>query len=281
MAFPSARSVLWLVGLAALSAGGCHRPSSGAGDMAPAKGPPLRIAAASDLQHVLPRLAQRFQEQTQTNTTLTLDASGRLAEQIKAGAPFDVFMAANERFVRDLADAALIDPGSVETYARGTLVICVHRSVTVTIHTLADLAKPEITKIAIANPEYAPYGVAARQALERAGLWARLEPKIVRAPSVRQALIYARNGDADAALVSRAQAGDAEVLTVDIDASLYDPLIQAMGIVAATGQRDRANEFVRFVMSPAGQQILQEGGFEKPVSPGPATTTPARSAAAP
>ncbi len=273
-------AILWLTGLTALSAGGCQRPSPAAGGDSPANRRPLRIAAAADLQHVLPRLARRFEERTQMTTTLTFDASGRLAEQIRAGAPFDVFMAANVKFVRDLADAGLVDPGSVQPYAKGILVLCVHRSVAVPVRNLADLARPEISRIAIANPDYAPYGMAARQALERAGLWAGLERKIVRAPSVRQALVYARNGDAEAALVSRAQAGDAEVLTVDIDPALYDPLIQALGIVAATGQRDRAEAFLRLVGGPEGQQILQERGFEQATLL-KAATTPAKSAAGP
>ena len=271
-------ATLWLACLAVLTTGGCQQPSSGTGGNSTSSVQPLRIAAAADLQHALPRLTQRFQERSGTTTTLTLDASGRLAEQIKAGAPYDVFMSANIKFVQELADAGLIEKGTVENYTRGKLVICVHRPVTVTVHELVDLGQPEIKKIAIANPEYAPYGVAAKQALERAGLWAKLEQKIVRALSVRQAFIYAQSGDAEAALVSRAQAAGANVFTVDIDPALYDPLIQAMGIVSRTGQRDVADAFVRLVMGPEGQQILREEGFENPASP-QTTTAPARSEA--
>lgn len=267
----------WFVGLTILGTGGCHQPSSGTGKGTPPNPRPLRIAAASDLQQALPRLAQRFEERTRKTTTLTLDASGRLAEQIKAGAPFDVFMAANVKFVRELADTKLIDPDTIKNYARGTLVICVHRPVTVQVHELADLDQPQIKRIAIANPEYAPYGMAAKQALERAGLWKTLETKIVRAPSVRQAFIYVQNGDAEVALVSRSQAAGADVFTVDITPTLYDPLIQAMGVVSATDQHDVADAFSRFVMGPEGQQILQEEGFERPALPADETapTTPA------
>ena len=128
---------------------------------------PLRIAAASDLQHALPRLAERFKQRTGTMSTLTLDASGRLAEQIKAGAPFDVFLAANVKFVSELAAAGLVLPESVQPYARGALVLCVHRAASRQVLGLDDLSRPAIKKIAIANPDYAPYGFAARQALQR------------------------------------------------------------------------------------------------------------------
>jgi molybdate transport system substrate-binding protein len=262
-----------LLGLMALDAG-CARPQGGQGEVprvpkaqSGVSGDlgPLRVAAASDLQKVLPRLAERFRERTGTTTTLTLDASGRLAEQIKAGAPFDVFLAANAKFVEDLAAAGLVDPGSVQPYARGSLVLCVHQAVGDQVRELADLGRPEVNKIAIANPEYAPYGVAARQALRKAGLWTRLEPKIVRADSVRQALTYAQNGDAEAALVGRAIADVPEVRLVDVDPALYDPLVQVLGIVSASRQSERAREFTRFVLGEAGQAILREFHFQPAV----------------
>ncbi len=263
---------LWVLGLAALTAAGCdHGPRADA--------QPLRIAAASDLQRILPRLIERFQNQTPTTVTptLTFDASGQLAEQIKAGAPFDLFLSANVKFVSDLAAAGLVEPASVQPYARGSLVLCLHRAVGDQVRGLADLSRPEIKRIAIANPEYAPYGVAARQALERAGLWSRLESKIVRANSVRQAMIYVQNGDAEAALVSHALVAP-EVRVIEVDAALYDPLIQALGIVAATKQRDRARALAQFILGGEGQAILRESGFlNLDASPGPSGSAASKS----
>lgn len=247
---------LWVLGLAALTAAGCDRR------LPPAAPQPLRIAAASDLQRVLPRLIERFQNQTPTTVTptLTFDASGQLAEQIKAGAPFDLFLSANVKFVTDLAAAGLVEPASVQPYARGSLVLCLHRAAGDQVRGLADLSRPEIKRIAIANPDYAPYGLAARQALERAGLWSSLESKVVRANSVRQAMIYVQNGDAEAALVSHALVVPA-VRVIEVDAALYDPLIQALGIVAATKQRDCARALAQFILGGEGQAILRESGF--------------------
>ena len=209
--------------------------------------------------------------------TLTFDASGQLAEQIKAGAPFDLFLSANVKFVSDLAAAGLVEPASVQPYARGSLVLCLHRAVGDQVRGLADLSRPEIKRIAIANPEYAPYGVAARQALERAGLWSRLESKIVRANSVRQAMIYVQNGDAEAALVSHALVVP-EVRVIEVDAALYDPLIQALGIVAATKQHDRARALAQFILGGEGQAILRESGFlNLDASPGPSGSAASKS----
>src|SRR5271157_1095653 len=263
---------LWVLGLASLTAAGCDR-----GPRAAAQ--PLRIAAASDLQRVLPRLIERFQNQTPSTVTptLTFDASGQLAEQIKAGAPFDLFLSANVKFVTDLAAAGLVEPASVQPYARGSLVLCLHRAAGDQVRGLADLSGPEIKRIAIANPEYAPYGLAARQALERAGLWSSLESKIVRANSVRQAMIYVQNGDAEAALVSHALVAP-EVRVIEVDAALYDPLIQALGIVAATKQRDRARALAQFILGGEGQAILRESGFlNLDASSGPSGSAAAKS----
>jgi molybdate transport system substrate-binding protein len=242
---------------------GCARKQEGQGGPAPSPGP-LRIAAASDLQKVLPRLAERFRERTGMQSSLTLDASGRLAEQIRAGAPFDVFLAANAKFVEDLAAAGAVDPASVRPYARGELVLCVHPSVADKVRGLADLARPEVKKIAIANPEYAPYGVAARQALEKSGLWTRLESRIVRADSVRQALIYAQNGDAEAAFAGRALADVPEVRLVDVESSHYEPIVQVLGVISAGTRRERSGEFAEFVLGDEGQAILREFHFQPP-----------------
>jgi molybdate transport system substrate-binding protein len=228
-----------------------------------AKPSSLRIAAASDLQSALPRLGERFQAKTGIVVSPTFGASGLLSQQIKQGAPYDVFLSANEAFVRDLAAAGAIRPESVHAYARGSLVLAVYRGLGDRVGSLADLAKPEVKKVALANPETAPYGKAGKQALERARLWDRLQPKIVVAESVRQALLYAEKGDAEAALVGRAIAGIPEVRTVEVDEALYDPIVQALGVVADSPRRGDAEAFAKFVVSDEGQAILNDFGFRR------------------
>jgi molybdate transport system substrate-binding protein len=255
--------VLWLFLLSTI---GCDRTRAKPGPAAP-----LRIAAASDLQLALPKLKDAFQARTGITTELSFGASGRLAEQIKAGAPFDVFLAANQAFVRDLAETGFVKPESVHAYARGSLVLAVYHELGDQVRSLADLTKPELKKIALANPVTAPYGKAGKQALERAGLWAKLEPKIVLADSVGQALLYARKGDAEAALVGRAIASVPGVQVVDVDSQLYDPIVQALGIVAASARTADAERFAEFVLGEDGQRILKESGFAQAESTPPAS----------
>lgn len=251
---------------------GCGSPEQPAAvqqpeSQAPARAPDtpkavlIRVAAASDLRTALPALINRFKSKSGTDVVASFDSSGHLSEQIKAGAPFDVFLAANQSFVKTLADEKLIVPDSVQPYAFGTLVLAVHRESGNSIQSLADLARPEVKKVAIANPAFAPYGAAGKQALERSSLWKSLEPKIVQAESVVQALQFVQSGNAEAGLVGKAIAGVPEVRVIALDPKLYDPLVQALGVVAGSSKLDAAQAFAGFVVGKEGQEILREQGF--------------------
>jgi molybdate transport system substrate-binding protein len=233
----------------------------------------LRVAAASDLRNVFPKLSERFEQTTGIKATASFGASGQLSTQIKQGAPFDIFLAANRPFVDDLAAQRLIKADSVRPYARGSLVLAVYRDVADQVRSLEDLTKPIVKKIALANPDTAPYGKAGKQALERAGLFGRLEPKIVMAESVGQAMIYAQKGDAEAALIGRAIAQAPEIRVVEVDASLYDPIIQALGILTSSKRSAGARAFAEFVLGDDGQRILAEFGLAQDknanLQPGP------------
>jgi molybdate transport system substrate-binding protein len=226
--------------------------------------PDLRVAAASDLQGVLPTLIDRFTAATGVKVTPIVGASGQLAQQIRQGAPFDIFLSANMTFVRDLVRDGLIESDTVRAYARGRLVLVVNRASGVTVEGLAALARPEIKRIAIANPDLAPYGRAARQALEKAGFWEGLKPKVVQAETVRQALQYVQTGNAEVGLVAHSVAGAPEVRPSDIDPALYEPILQGLGVVARSSRGDSARQFARFLLSGEGQKILASYGFDPP-----------------
>jgi molybdate transport system substrate-binding protein len=221
----------------------------------------LRVAAASDLQSVMPILASRFKADTGIEVEASFGASGRFAAQIKQGAPFDLFLAANRAFVDDLAKAGAIRPDSVRPYARGSLVLVVNKLFDPGVKGLDDVAGEKIKTVAIANPDTAPYGAAAKQLLERAGLWEKVKPKIVQADSVRQALQFVESGNAEVGFVGKAIADVKSVRPIPLPPDGYDPIVQALGIVADSKRGEDAERFAGFLLGEVGQGILREFGF--------------------
>ena len=151
---------------------------------------------------------------------------GQLAEQIRQGAPFDVFLSADGKFVRRLADEGIIRGETVRPYALGSLVLATDAKSELKPKGLADLTGPGIKFIAIANPETAPYGKAATQAIERAGLAEALKPRLVTAGSVRQALQMVQSGNAEVGIVSRSIADVPGIRSVQLPLDASDPIIQ-------------------------------------------------------
>ena len=252
-----------------LATTGCTRATPSATGRA--GGLPLHVAAASDLQLALPEVVSQFQRSSpEPKVVLTFGSSGQLAEQIKAGAPFDLFLSANTAFVSDLAAEHHINPESVRPYAIGKVVIVFGFEQFGKVARIEDLAKPEVAKVAIANPRHAPYGMAAKQALERAGLWEVVEPKIVPADTVGQAMQFVQSGNAEVGLVSKAVASAPEIRALDVDPRLHDPLVQSLGIVSSTKAFQAAESFARFLTGEAGRAVLRSHGFDLP----PLSNTP-------
>ncbi len=229
-------------------------------------GPPrLRVAAAADLQQAMPVLIAAFRLERKSGDDVEVDvtfgSSGQLAEQIRQGAPFDVFLSANRRFVERLVEDGSVKAGSVRPYARGSLVLVANEIINPKIRTLDDLKGPGIKWIAIANPETAPYGMAAKQALERAGLWDALKPKLVPAESVRVALQFVQSANAEVGFVGRSLAEVPGVRVVSIPVEGYDPIIQCLGLVARSERPDDAAAFADFLVGESGRGILRKLGF--------------------
>jgi molybdate transport system substrate-binding protein len=224
----------------------------------------LRVAAASDLQGVLPKLADRFTAATGIAVTPVIGASGQLVQQIRQGAPYDVFLSANQAYVLDLAKAGLINADSVRVYAQGRLVLVLNKQSSVAVKGLADLTRSEVKRIAVANPELAPYGLAARQALEQSRLWDSLKPKVVLAESVRQAFQYVQSGDAEVGLVAHSVAQGPEVRSIEVDAGLYKPILQSLGVIAGSKHGPAARRFASFLLSDESQKQLAAFGFGPP-----------------
>jgi molybdate transport system substrate-binding protein len=232
---------------------------------------PLRVAAAADLTFAFRDMGAEFEKRHREKVVLSFGASGLLEKQIAEGAPFDVFAAGDITFVDDAIRSGACLADSKAVYAKGRIVLVgsARGKEGSLPRTLGDLADPAIGKIAIANPEHAPYGKAAKQALERAGVWERVRARLVYGENVQQTLEFVRSGNAGAAITALSLVtgtGSVEEGSwVEVPASLYDPIVQAL-IVCTRGKAGvpAAQKFVSFVQSNDGRAVLHRYGFLEP-----------------
>lgn len=225
----------------------------------------IRVAAASDLKFALAELAGRYEKETGQAVALNLGSSGQFAQQIRQGLPADLFMAADEDFVFQLADAGLTqDRGVIYALGRIALLVPIASPIVLDLglRGLRD-ALPALRHFAIANPEHAPYGRAAQQALERLGLWPVVEPKLVIGENIAQATQFVTSGAAQAGIsaLSLARAPEVARLTrsMTLPADLHAPLRQRMVLLRSAGRG--AVEFYRYLQAPAARDVLQRYGF--------------------
>ncbi len=217
----------------------------------------LTIAAASDLAPLRDRFLQQFQKTNICQIVFTFSSSGQLATQIEQGAPFDLYLSASEDFVRKLATRSLIEPESIVVFARGRLGIWAPGRGSVR---LEELTQPNYKKIAIANPAHAPYGMAARQALEAAGLWDRFADKLVLGENVRQALQFAETENVDAVITAWSLLATKPGASL-IDAKLHKEIRQTLGIVRSSKNKAAAKEFADWLSNGDGRKLLLTAGF--------------------
>jgi molybdate transport system substrate-binding protein len=251
---------LWTVGLGLWAvAAAAQAPHAPVAPLAPLA--PVLVFAASDLGPAFAQIVPQFERKTQTDVTLVLGSTGMLAQQIRNGAPADVFFAANESFIADLAAENLTLRQTHAIYARGRIATVTLRSGGVRINDLKDLADARIKRIAIANPQHAPYGLAAKQAIEAAGLWGTLEPKLVFGENVQQAMQFVRSGSAEAGIVARSIADTSDVHWKLVDARLHRPLDQMATVLSRTKQPAAAMSFIEFVNGTEGRFVMRQFGF--------------------
>jgi molybdate transport system substrate-binding protein len=225
---------------------------------------PLLAAAAADLQFAFTNLGQKFTEETGQPVEFTFGSTGNLTTQIENGAPFDILAAANISFVDRLKEQGLIIDETQQLYAQGRIVLAVNREAGMQATELQDLLDPAIGPVAIANPEHAPYGQAAKEALQSAGIWDELQPKLVLGENVRQTLQFVQTGDAPVGIVALSIAEAPEVTYTLLPADLHNPLNQSIAVIKATQNEAAARAFLEFVTGPEGQAILEKYGFQSP-----------------
>lgn len=218
--------------------------------------PELLIAAAADLYGLEEPLKKAF---PQANLKFSFGSSGMLARQIEAGAPFDVFLSANEAFVTDLARKGKINREDILIYATGRVGMW---SKSNAIKSFEDFQKFSQLKVAIPNPQHAPYGIAAKAALVKIGLWSKLEPNVVLGENVRQALQFAESGNVDVVLTAWSLVYGKDGILIPGD--LHEPIRQVGAELRKSKQRKLGRKFMEFLTSPEGRKILTEHGLFVP-----------------
>jgi molybdate transport system substrate-binding protein len=224
----------------------------------------FRVAAAADLSRAFDELGKAFAKKTGITPLFQWGSSGLLAKQIEQGAPYALFAAANHGYAQEVVQAGKCDRASMQSCARGRLVVWSPSGVTPPQH-LADLIDPRYKRISIANPAHAPYGRAAQQALEKANIWDKLQDRIVLGDSVRAAMQYAQTRSVDAAVVALSLAVVTDGGTsIPVDPASYDPLDQQLVVCGTGPQADEARQFVQFISSPDGREVMTRYGFLLP-----------------
>jgi molybdate transport system substrate-binding protein len=230
----------------------------------------ITVAAAADLNSALQTLADRYTKATGNQVKISFGASGNLYSQIQNGAPFDLFFSADSSYPQKLADAGQMDPNSLRTYAVGHLVLWVPNSLGLDPQKLKMdlLNKPEVQRIAIANPQHAPYGRAAMAALEHFGLKDRVASKLVGGENISQAAQFVQSGNAQAGLIALSLALSPAMKDTgkywELPSESYPELQQVAGVVSNSKHKSAAQAFLNYVTSPEARGILQQYGFRTP-----------------
>ncbi len=222
----------------------------------------ITVAAASSFSDALLEIKKGFEEGGGAKVRIVFGSSGLLARQIERGAPFDVFISANSGYMDDLARRGAVRKGSVRAFARGVLVIVYHKKRgAAEIKRLVDLLDPGTGRVAIANPEHAPYGRAAVEALKKAGVFEAVRKKLVYGENVRQALQFVESGNAGAGFVALSIAKRRRLGVTVVDESLHGPIVQTVAVVGGTRSAEEAERFVEYLTGPAGRSVLERYGF--------------------
>jgi molybdate transport system substrate-binding protein len=244
-----------IVVLLALLGASCRHPAP------PRK---LSVAAAADLQFALAEAARQFHRQhRQTDFALNYGSSGNFYAQIRNGAPFDLFLSADVQYPRNLAHDGLVPADSVFVYASGRIAVWVPASSTLDPATA--LRDPSVQRIAIANPQHAPYGRAAEAALRSMGLYDKLAKKLVLGENISQTLQFVQSGAADVGIVALSLAAAPNVRGQgrywEVPLESY-PKMEQGGVILKDSPE--AREFRDWLLAPAGRALLKQFGFSLP-----------------
>ncbi|MDZ7679813.1 MAG: molybdate ABC transporter substrate-binding protein [Acidimicrobiales bacterium] len=228
----------------------------------------ITVAAASDLRFAFEDLGASFTDETGTEVTFSFGSSGLLREQIINGAPFDLFASANVEFVDAVIDAGRGQADTKATYAYGRLALWAPPG-TPLPDAIEDLTDPRYSRIAIANPDHAPYGLAAEAALATSGILDDLRDRLVYGENISDTFRIAQSGNASVGIIALSLViadGSDHTLVPD---DLHDPLRQALVVTSTGEQGDAARAFAAYLDTPAGRETMASYGFVVPDDPEP------------
>jgi molybdate transport system substrate-binding protein len=232
----------------------------------------ITVAAAADLQFAFNDLAARFEKDTGKHVKLIFGSSGNFFAQIQNGAPFDLFFSADIDYPKRLEAAGLAEPGTFYPYATGKIVLWVPQESKLDLSRgLKVLLDPDIRKIAIANPEHAPYGRAAVAALRHEKIYDQVAAKFVLGENISQAASFVVSGSADAGIVALSLALAPSMKEkgkyVDVPVEEYPAIEQAAVVLKSSKNKEIARQFLAFLKTPGGQDLLRSYGFSVPSVP--------------
>ena len=230
-------------------------------------GQEITVAAAADLQFAMQDIAEQFQKETGKNVKLIFGSSGSFFQQIQNGAPFDVFFSADLNYPKKLEAARLTEPGSYYQYANGRIVIWVLKDSVLDVSSgLKSLLNPNIKKIAVANPQHAPYGQAAVAAMQKEGIYDKVKDKFVLGENISQTASFVVSGSADVGIVALSLALSPIMKDkgryVEIPTDEYPPIQQAGVVLSSSKNKQVAKQFLSFIRTTAAADTLRRYGFE-------------------
>jgi molybdate transport system substrate-binding protein len=233
----------------------------------PLRAQDITVAAAADLTYCLPVIDTAFEKAfPSAHIKATFGSSGNFCTQIKNGAPFDVFLSADLQYPEALQKDGLA--GLPARYAQGRLVLWTVNPAIDVSKGLAILGDPAVRRIAIANPDHAPYGRAAKAALQKAALWDTLQPKLVFGENIAQTAQFVQTGNAEAGFVAyslvAAQPADRAGHSFELPADQYPPIDQAACVTKSGESKSLAKAYVDFLKGPDARKILDQYGFRLP-----------------
>ena len=229
----------------------------------------ITVAAAADLQFVMQETTARFQKETGKSVKVINGSSGNFFQQIQNGAPFDMFFSANVDFPKKLEAAGLTEPGSLYQYATGRIVLWVANDSKLEVSSgLKALLESTVKKVAIANPQHAPYGQAAVAALKAENLYDQVSGKFILGENISQAASFVVSGAADAGIVALSLAVSPNMKGkgryFEIPANDYPPIEQACVILKLSAQKPTAKAFLDFIKTAAITDLFRSYGFNVP-----------------